>query len=143
MSIVSDMPSIPKKRSFSRAGMCGPSHPARFFKTNRNWTALPFSAGKKENIWNIIVFLTTTGPETADVNVLRKDVSNGKKTRNWPQGESLNGGSHIKWELNPRSATDSPVASQGKCSESINGFESEMACKRCSIHSCQTCPLTG
>ena len=74
LSIVLNMPFMPKNHA-SRVGMCESSQLTRFYKINRNWELLSPSAGKKENIWNIIVSPTTTWPETAGVTVCSERMS--------------------------------------------------------------------
>ena len=70
--------------------------------------------------------MATTWLETAGVNALRKDISNGKKTYGWSYAETLSDMS-CKTGLNHQSAAESLslVIQIWKCSESINGSEPE------------------
>ena len=70
--------------------------------------------------------MATTWLETAGVNALRKDISNGTKTCSRSYAETLSDMSYGKG-LNHQSAAEplSLIIQIRKCSESINGFEPE------------------
>ena len=119
----------------SRVGMCEPGQLTMFFKTNRNWELLSPSAGKLFYSECIVSYgYNVTG--------------NGKRERTpkgcqqWQENMRQAISGNAKWHVlllrrNHQSATETLSLERlylqiWKCSQSINGSESAMACKRCS-----------